>query len=104
MQWLSGAIFQRNKAWPHSARVSSDFLCNVTTLPWPAQSPDLSPMEHISDHFGWRVEHPTSLNEQEAKLQKIWNEMAQDIIRNLYASMPDRITSCIRARRDSTGY
>ncbi|GFV26749.1 transposable element Tcb1 transposase [Trichonephila clavipes] len=79
-------------------------LCNVTTLPWPAQSPDLSPIEHISDHFRWRVEHPTSLNEQEARLQKIWNEMAQDIIQNLYASMLDRIASCIHAKRDSTGY
>ncbi|GFY35425.1 uncharacterized protein TNCV_195181 [Trichonephila clavipes] len=30
-------------------------------------------------------------------------EMSQDIIQNLYASMPDRIASCIRARGSSTG-
>ncbi|GFV83272.1 hypothetical protein TNCV_1899981 [Trichonephila clavipes] len=29
--------------------------------------------------------------------------MSQDIIQNLYASMPDRIASCIRARGGSTG-
>ncbi|GFS66775.1 uncharacterized protein TNCV_229961 [Trichonephila clavipes] len=56
------------------------------------------------DHLGRRVEHPTSLNELEAKLQQIWNEMSQDIIQILYASMPDRIASCIRAREGSTGY
>ncbi|GFT53216.1 transposable element Tcb1 transposase [Trichonephila clavipes] len=46
----------------------------------------------------------SSLNEVEARLQQIWNEMFQDIIQNLYASMPDRIASCIRAKGASTGY
>ncbi|GFV97927.1 transposable element Tcb1 transposase [Trichonephila clavipes] len=76
----------------------------VTTLPWPARSPDLSPIEHIWGHLGWRVGHPTSLNELEVRLQQIWNEMSQDIIQNLYASIPDRIASCIRARGGSAGY
>ncbi|GFX69107.1 transposable element Tcb1 transposase [Trichonephila clavipes] len=69
----------------------------------PARPPDLSPIEHICNHLGWRVGHPTSLNELEARLQQIWNEMSQDIIQNLNASMPDRIASCIRVRGDSTG-
>ncbi|GFU58167.1 uncharacterized protein TNCV_696791 [Trichonephila clavipes] len=43
-------------------------------------------------------------HELEARLQQIWNEMSQDIIHILYASMPDRIASCIRARGGSTGY
>ncbi|GFU58184.1 transposable element Tcb1 transposase [Trichonephila clavipes] len=98
MKWLPGAIFQQDYARPHTARMSQDSLRNVFTLPWPSQSPDLSPIEHIWDHLGRRVGYPTSLNELEARLQQIWNEMSQDIIHNLYASMPDRITSCIRAR------
>ncbi|GFV09516.1 transposable element Tcb1 transposase [Trichonephila clavipes] len=79
-----------------------DYLRTVTTLLWPALSPDLSPIEHIWNHLGWRVGHPTSLNELEARLQQIWKEMSQDIIQNLHASVPDHI-SCIRARRVSTG-
>ncbi|GFW98209.1 RNase H domain-containing protein [Trichonephila clavipes] len=79
-------------------------LRTVTIFPWPAQSPHLSPMEHIWDHLRRRVGHSMSLNELEAMLQQIWNEMSQDIIQNLYASIPDRITSCIRARRGSTSY
>ncbi|GFS54714.1 transposable element Tcb1 transposase [Trichonephila clavipes] len=55
-------------------------------------------------YLGWRVGHLLSLNELEARLQQIWNEMSQDIIQNLYASMPDRTASCIRARGDLTGY
>ncbi|GFW95876.1 transposable element Tcb2 transposase [Trichonephila clavipes] len=46
----------------------------------------------------------TSLNELGARLQQISNEMCQDIIQNLYASMPDHIALCIRARGGSTGY
>ncbi|GFV35506.1 transposable element Tcb1 transposase [Trichonephila clavipes] len=104
MQWLPGVIFQQDNARPHPARVSQDCLLTATTLPWPARFPDLSPIEHIWDHLGRRVGRPTSLNELEARLQQIWNEMSQDIIQNLYVSMPDRIALCIRATRGSTGY
>ncbi|GFY24456.1 uncharacterized protein TNCV_1015041 [Trichonephila clavipes] len=45
-------------------------------------------IEHIRDHLGRRVGHSMSLNELEARLQQIWNEMSQDIIQNLYASCP----------------
>ncbi|GFW42598.1 transposable element Tcb1 transposase [Trichonephila clavipes] len=92
MQLLPGAIFQKDNAWPHTARVSR----TVSTLPCPARSPDLFPYEHIWDHLGRRVGHLTSLNELVARLQQIWNEMSQDIIQNLYDLMPDRIASCIR--------
>ncbi|GFU97873.1 neuroendocrine convertase 1 [Trichonephila clavipes] len=83
MQRMPGALFQQDKARPHTARVSQDCLCTVTTLPYPARSPDFSPIEHIWDHLGRRVGHATSLNEPEARLQQIWNEMSQDNIQNL---------------------
>ncbi|GFV74423.1 transposable element Tcb1 transposase [Trichonephila clavipes] len=104
MQQLPGAIFPQDNARPHTTRVSQDCLCTVTTIPRPSRAPDLSPIEHIWDHLRRRVGHPTSLSELEARLQQIWSEMSQDILQNLYASMPDRIASCIRARGGSTGY
>ncbi|GFT20517.1 transposable element Tcb2 transposase [Trichonephila clavipes] len=36
MQRLPGAIFQQENAWPHTARVSQDYLRTVATLLWPA--------------------------------------------------------------------
>ncbi|GFV03424.1 transposable element Tcb1 transposase [Trichonephila clavipes] len=105
MQRLLGAIFQQDNAQPHTARVSQDCLRTVTTLPWPVQSHFfLSPIEHICNHLGRRVGHLTSLNELESRLLQIWNEMSQDLIQKLYASMLDRIASCIPARGCSTGY
>ncbi|GFV40904.1 transposable element Tcb2 transposase [Trichonephila clavipes] len=70
MQRLPGAIFQQDNSRPHKARVSQDSLRTDTSLPFPSQSPDLSPIEHIWDHLGRRVGHFTSLNELEAKLQQ----------------------------------
>ncbi|GFU55001.1 hypothetical protein TNCV_2162381 [Trichonephila clavipes] len=34
--------FRQDSAWPHTAKVSQDYIRTVTTHPWPAQSPDLS--------------------------------------------------------------
>ncbi|GFU39851.1 transposable element Tcb2 transposase [Trichonephila clavipes] len=52
MQQLPGIIFQQDIARPHTGRMSQDCLRTVTTLPRPARSPDLSPIEHIWDHLG----------------------------------------------------
>ncbi|GFV06591.1 transposable element Tcb2 transposase [Trichonephila clavipes] len=60
MQRITGAIFQQDNARPHTARASQDCLSTVTTISWPARFPDFSPIEHIWDHLGWIVGHPTS--------------------------------------------
>ncbi|GFT29188.1 transposable element Tcb2 transposase [Trichonephila clavipes] len=52
IQRFPGAIFLQDNAWPHTARMSQDCLRTATTHPWPAHSPDLSPIEHIWDHLG----------------------------------------------------
>ncbi|GFY29560.1 transposable element Tcb2 transposase [Trichonephila clavipes] len=44
---LPGAIFQQDNARPHRARVAQAFLRHFQTLPWPARSPDLYPVEHV---------------------------------------------------------
>ncbi|GFU57103.1 transposable element Tc1 transposase [Trichonephila clavipes] len=44
---LPGAIFQQDNARPHTARVAQDILRHFQSLPWPARSPNLSPVEHV---------------------------------------------------------
>ncbi|GFT42374.1 transposable element Tcb2 transposase [Trichonephila clavipes] len=39
-----GEIFQQDNARPHTERVAQDFLRHFQTLPWPARTPDLSPV------------------------------------------------------------
>ncbi|GFW82922.1 transposable element Tc1 transposase [Trichonephila clavipes] len=48
---LPGAIFQQDNARTHTARVAQDFLRHFQTLPWPARSPDLSPIKHVWDQL-----------------------------------------------------
>ena len=52
-------IFHDN-ARPHVARIFTQFLEaeNVPVLPWPAYSPDMSPIEHVWDALGRRVRQP----------------------------------------------
>ncbi|GFV16701.1 HTH_Tnp_Tc3_2 domain-containing protein [Trichonephila clavipes] len=42
-----GAIYQQDNARPHIARLSQQCLQGYDVLPWPARSPDLSPIEHV---------------------------------------------------------
>ncbi|GFW24227.1 transposable element Tcb1 transposase [Trichonephila clavipes] len=49
LQGLDTAIFQQDKAQPHVARIVQRFFVNhqIELLPWPAHSPDLSPIENM---------------------------------------------------------
>ncbi len=47
-------MLQHDNAWPHVARICSHFLEseNIPVLTWPAYSPDMSPIEHVSGCSG----------------------------------------------------
>ncbi|GFT21969.1 uncharacterized protein TNCV_2383451 [Trichonephila clavipes] len=68
----------------------------VTTLPWPTRSPDLSPIQHIWDHSGWRVGHPTCMNELEARWQRhLKSETPYDLPQNWDGIEPNRPVTCM---------
>ncbi|GFU67901.1 DDE_3 domain-containing protein [Trichonephila clavipes] len=94
---LPGAIFQQDNSRPHTARVAQDFLRHFQTLPWPACSPDFSPLEHVWDHLKRQIPSCHSVYDLELAVQNLWAHLPQDNIRCLINSMPDRVVACIAA-------
>ncbi|GFW39673.1 transposable element Tcb2 transposase [Trichonephila clavipes] len=92
---LSGTIFQKDNASPHTARVAQDFLRHFQTVPWPTRSPDLSPVEHAWDQLKRQMSSCHSVHDLELAVQDLWAHLPQDNIRCPINSMPDRVAACI---------
>ncbi|PRD29166.1 UNVERIFIED_CONTAM: Transposable element Tcb2 transposase [Trichonephila clavipes] len=104
---LPGAIFQPVNGRPHTARVAHDFLRHFQTfqtLPWPARSTDLSPVEYVGNQLKRQMLSCHSVHDLELAVQDLWAEMPQDNIRCLINSMPDRVAACIAAGGGPTRY
>ncbi|GFX07009.1 transposable element Tcb2 transposase [Trichonephila clavipes] len=69
---VSGAIFQQDNAPPHTERVAQDFLRHILTLPWPARSPDFSPVEQVFDQLKRQMLSCHSVHELELAVQDLW--------------------------------
>ena len=103
-------VFQHDNARCHVARVCQDFLNqnHIRVLPWPALSPDLSPIEHLWDELGRRVRHrqnpPETLQELRDALVHEWNNIPQAFIQRLIGSMRRRCEAVVAARGGHTRY
>ncbi|GFT86019.1 transposable element Tcb2 transposase [Trichonephila clavipes] len=99
-----GAIYQQDNARPHTARLSQQCLQGYDVLPWPARSPDLSPIEHVCDALGRQLQPSRDTGELTAQMQRLWQDLPQGVISDLIESMPRRISACIAARGGFTTY
>ncbi|GFX05299.1 transposable element Tc1 transposase [Trichonephila clavipes] len=101
---LPGAIFQQDNSRRHTARVAQDFLRHFQTLPWPACSPDLSPVEHEREQLKRQMLWCPPVHDLELAVQDLWAHLPQDKIRCLINSMPDLVEACTAAGGGPTLY
>ena len=67
---------------------------------WPAQSPDLSPIENVWEILKRRLDgiKVDSLNHLWDLLQREWYVIENKTISKVYASMPSRVHTTIKSR------
>ena len=102
-------MFQHDNAQPHVARICTKFLEaeNVPVLPWPAYSPDMSPIEHVWDALGRHVRQrvPVHANIQQLRtaIEEEWDNIPQ-ATDSLINSMQRRCVTLHEANDGHTRY
>ncbi len=99
-------MLQHDNARPHVARICTQFLEteNITVLAWLANSPDMSPIEHVWDALDRRIRQRVPVP---AKIQQLrtaveeWINSPQATINNLINSMRRR---CVALREANGGH
>ncbi len=103
-------LFQQDNAPIHTSIRTRNFIeeMAISLLPWPGQSPDLNPIEHLWDELERRIRakqnHPKNLRELEVLLQECWSEISREVYQKLVTSMVHRIEAVIKARGYPTRY
>ena len=97
-------IFQQDNAPIHTARATQEWLFdnNINVINWPAQSPDLNPIENLWDELGKAVirDSPHTRQGLIQVLLHAWNAITPQYVRNLY----DSISCHVRAVHRVHGY
>ena len=103
---------QHVNATSHTAHSVRDFLqeWDVSVLPWPPESPDLNPIEHVWDQLDRRVRAraraipPRNVWELAGALVEEWGNISQQETANLAPSMRRRCTAVLNAAGGHTRY
>ena len=98
----------QDNATCHRSKITRDFfrITGVKAIEWPANSPDLNPIENIwgiikQSLNSKKTENKTTLV---SSITKIWDNLDPNLLINLVESMPRRINACIEANGGRTKY
>ena len=107
---LSSVVFQEDNAPVHTAKKSQEFknMQGIITVSWPAQSPDLNPIEHLWSYVDRQLRHCPQCAKNENDLWEMvtdeWRQIPMELTRRLIDSMPNRLHAVIAANGYPTWY
>lgn len=97
-------VFQHDNDQKHTAKKTKEWLPRhgIQVLTWPAQSPDLNPIEHLWNEVDRRLRKLSSpISGKEDlwdKLQNVWNGIEKEFCHKLVETMPERIKDVLKAK------
>ncbi|GFW17800.1 transposable element Tcb1 transposase [Trichonephila clavipes] len=87
---------------------SQSYTSEIELLPWPARSPDLSPIENTWSMVAQRL---TQITPPDAtpdplwqRMEAAWSVVQQEHIQSLFESMPRRVAAVISNNGGYSGY
>jgi len=106
----SSIIFQQDNDPKHKSKLATTWLKDhgFQVLSWPAQSPDLNPIEHLWTHLKRRLANydipPNGMLELWERVEKEWDSIGSEVCQNIIESMPRRIKAVLNAKGGCTKY
>jgi transposase len=106
----SEVIFQQDNDPKHTCKKAKEYFktSHLQVLTWPAQSPDLNPIEHLWEHLKSQLalyeEPPKGMLELWERIEVEWDKIPKKVCQNLIESMPRRVAAVIKAKGGSTKY
>lgn len=103
-------VFQQDNAAVHTARIVTEYFAskNITTLRWPARSPDLNIIENAWGQLSRTVYRGSkqfnSIQELRDAIKEAWRLIPQKYIKKLYKSLPNRMICVVEKQGKSTHY
>jgi hypothetical protein len=103
-------VFQQDNAPIHSSRMTKAFFVeqSIEVLDWPAQSPDLNPIENLWATMALRVYRDGKQYDDMAELRQAvlvtWDSITLDEIRTVIGSMSRRCIQVVERKGDKTKY
>ncbi len=101
-------IFQQDLAPAHTAKGTKSWFNDhgVTVLDWPANTPDLNPIENLWGIVKRKMRdtRPNNADELKATVKETWASIPPQQCHKLITSMPRRIEAVIKAKGAPTKY
>jgi len=103
-------IFQQDNNPKHKSKKAQKWFQDnsIRQMVWPAQSPDLNPIEHLWWHLNRKLggyeTRPKGIEQLWERIQVEWHAIPVEVVDSLIESMPDCVAEVLKQKGGPSGY